>query len=429
MPEPSPDPGSPPLSPERPPRDEGVYRGPQRDPRDAACGFEVLDDFERFNQANDIYSRARWDPVVRSDRALEWFRSMFRAGVGAREARGYSAKDFALKLGGWSGSNLMIARNRRERTDGYLDPIEVSIEPAAKRVEVESPAAMAAEIKRVARYYGASLVGITSTDLRWHYTQRFWPQRMAEKPNELPEGLDSTIVIATAMDADIVSTYPSATASAAVGLGYSIDAAILQSLATFIHALGYRAVASLNDTAQKIPYAIQAGLGEYSRATLLITEQYGPRVRLGQIFTDLPLAHDQPVRFGVKEFCDVCRRCSDACPPRAIPAGEPQSSTINRSNFKGLRKWSVDAEKCFDFWTRQSTECGICIRVCPYNKDTRTFWRRAYYRSWLALARSPLRRLALWLDTALGFGERRDPRWWWSGGGSRRGRSLRVLGS
>jgi epoxyqueuosine reductase len=412
-----------PLSPSHPPASDGPYPGSRSDPRDAACGFEVLDGFERFNQANDIYSRARWDPAIRSDRALAWFRSMFRAGVGARDARGYSIKDFALKVGGWSGSNLMIARNaRNERTDGYLDDIEVSIEPAAERIEVDSPERMAEEIKRVCLYYGASLVGITSSDLRWHYSRRFWPQRMAEKLNELPDGLDHTIVIATAMDPEIVSTYPSATASAAVGLGYSIDAAIVQSVSTFIHALGYRAVPSLNDTAQKIPYAIQAGLGEYSRATLLITREYGPRVRLAQIWTDLPLAHDAPVRFGVKEFCEVCRRCAEACPPRAIPFGEPRAEVLNRSNFVGLRKWSVDAEKCFDFWTRQGTECGICIRVCPYNKDTRSWRGRAYYRAWRALAASPLRRLALWIDVRLGFGERRDPRWWWSGGSSRRSR-------
>ncbi len=408
------------LSPEVPPTREDSYTGPRRDSRDAACGFEVLDDFERFNQSNDIYSRARWDPKIRSERAFEWFRSMFRAGVGAREARGYSRKDFALKLGGWTGSNLMIERSTRAgRTDGYLDDIVPFSEPAGERVEVDSPGEMAAEIKQVCRYYGADLVGITSTDLRWHYSHRFWPQEMAEKPNDLPEGLDNTIVIATAMDPDIVSTYPSATASAAVGLGYSIDASILQSVATFIHALGYQAVASLNDTAQKIPYAIQAGLGEYSRATLLITEDYGPRVRIGQLFTDLPLSHDTPIRFGVKEFCDVCRRCAEECPPRAIPFGEPQSEVLNRSNFVGLRKWTVDAEKCFDFWTRQGTECGICIRACPYNRDTRERGQRLYYRLWLKLAMSPLRRFALWLDVRLGFGRRKSPEWWWKGAGKR----------
>jgi epoxyqueuosine reductase QueG len=409
-----------PLSGDCPPSSEGRYP-PGRDDRDAACGFELLDEFERFNQCNDIYSRARWDPEVRSERAFEWFRSMFRPGIGARNVRGYQAKDFALKLGGWTGSNMTIQRNTgKGRTDGYLDEIEPFMPPAAERVPVGSPEEMAADVKRAARFYGADLVGITATDLRWHYSRRFSPQTMGEKPNDLPPGLDHTIVVATAMDAGIVATYPSATASAAVGLGYSIDIAILQSIATFIHALGYRAVPSLNDTAQRIPYAIQAGLGEYSRATLLITKEFGPRVRIGQVFTDLPLAHDEPVRFGVMDFCAVCRRCADACPPRAIPFGGPQETPINRSNAVGIRKWSVDAEKCFDFWTRQGSECGVCIRVCPYNKDTATWRQKLYYRAWVALAATRLRRLALWIDTRLDFGRRDEPASWWRGGSGRR---------
>lgn len=52
----------------------------------------------------------------------------------------------------------------------------------------------------------------------------------------------------------------------------------------------------MNDTALAIPYAIKAGLGEYGRHGLLITPEYGPRVRIGKIFTDMPLAHDVPVR-------------------------------------------------------------------------------------------------------------------------------------
>jgi len=63
--------------------------------------------------------------------------------------------------------------------------------------------------------------------------------------------------------------------------------------------LGYRAVATMNDTALAIPYALKAGLGEYGRHGLLITKEFGPRVRIGKIFTDLPLAYDRPTSFGV----------------------------------------------------------------------------------------------------------------------------------
>jgi epoxyqueuosine reductase len=109
----------------------------------------------------------------------------------------------------------------------------------------------------------------------------------------------------------------------------------------------------------------------------------------------------------------VCRRCSDACPPQAIPHGAPQDKIENQSNFVGLRKWSVDGEKCFKFWANQGTECGICIRVCPYNKDLSRKAVRAYYAVFRRLAASPLRKFALWMDVAAGFGKRMPPSWWW----------------
>ena len=79
----------------------------------------------------------------------------------------------------------------------------------------------------------------------------------------------------------------------------------------------------------------------------------------------------------------------------------------------GIRKWQVDPEKCFKFWTNQGTECGVCMRVCPYNKDISRWWMRRYYRFWQKLAASPLKRLALWLDVRLGFGKRIKPAAYW----------------
>ena len=277
-----------------------------------------------------------------------------------------------------------------------------------------SPEETTAEIKRVARAFGASLVGVTAFDERWVYSHKYSAQTEKEKPNELPEGLDNVIVIATSMDYDLIQTVPSALSGAATGLGYSQDTVLLLSLGQYIRNLGYRAVESLNDTALDVPFAIQAGLGEYGRLALLITKEFGPRVRLGKIFTDLPLVHDRPRFFGVKEFCDTCRRCAEACPAQAIPFDAPSGRVYNRSNLVGVTKWSVDAEKCFGFWVGQNSDCSICIRVCPYNKDFSKWWNRLG----LWLAGTPLRSLMLKLDMLLRFGERKAASWWWRGGSS-----------
>jgi epoxyqueuosine reductase len=202
-------------------------------------------------------------------------------------------------------------------------------------------------------------------------------------------------------------------AGTAVGLGYSKDAFILHSLAQFIRNMGYEAVATLNDTAQAIPYAIKSGLAEYGRNGLAITKDFGPRVRFGKIFTNLPLVHDHPVKLGVKQFCEICTKCADACPAKAIPYGDPSAQVYNQSNIIGVKKWTVDGEKCFSSWVNQGTECGICIRVCPYNKGMSTFSERLYFRFFRYLAGSPLRKWALRLDTLLQFGARKKPSDWW----------------
>ena len=80
----------------------------------------------------------------------------------------------------------------------------------------------------------------------------------------------------------------------------------------------------MNDTGLVIPMAIQAGLGEYARNQLVITPEFGPRLRFSKIFTDMPLKSDKPRRPGVVKFCDICTKCVDACPVKALPSGPPK---------------------------------------------------------------------------------------------------------
>ena len=232
---------------------------------------------------------------------------------------------------------------------------------------------------------------------------------MSPAPNDLPDGLGSVIVMGHAMDESLVATYPSALAGAATGREYSHEAAVVMQLAAYIRNLGFRAVASMNDTALVIPYALKAGLGEYARNRLVITPEIGPRLRFSKVFTDLPLTHDAPKPLGVRAFCDICTKCADACPVKALPYGPPRVGGANRSAIKGVRKWTSDAEKCFGFWAQLKTDCAICMRVCPFNRDISARW----HRLWLRLALSPLRGLALWLDR--GRGGRVRPGGWWRG--------------
>ena len=141
-----------------------------------------------------------------------------------------------------------------------------------------------------------------------------------------------------------------------------------------------------------------------------LLKKYGPRVRLGKIYTNLDLSHDKQIHFGVKEFCNICNLCASSCPVKAIPYDAPSDITYNKSNISGVRKWSVDGEKCFSFWTAQNSDCSICIRVCPYNKD----YSKLINRIGIRLAGTWLRNLLLWIDIKLSYGKRKKSSKWWS---------------
>ncbi len=379
---------------------------PQRDD-DKAAGIEVTDDFTPFAQRNDIFTRAFWDDRVKS-RHTEKFFASYRMEAAPRRGDGFSQRDFALRNAAWLVSD--IVSNRGAGTgmrEGFQAPIQPDTPVAADALKIDDPAKMAAEIKRVATFFGADLCGITDLDERWIYSARVDTRDMSDAPHDLPEGLQSVIVLGHEMAEDLVATYPSALAGAATGREYSHEAAIVMQTAAYIRNLGYEAVPSMNDTALVIPYAVKAGLGEYARNQMVITPEFGPRLRFSKIFTNLPLTHDIPKPKGVRAFCDICTKCADACPVKALPYGPPTTDTANISAIKGVRKWTSDAEKCFGFWAKLASDCAICMRVCPFNRDYMAW----YNRLWLKLALSPLRKLALRLTK--NHGQRRKPGDWW----------------
>ena len=374
---------------------------------DPAAGIETTPEFERFSQKNDIFTRAFWDKTVQTQKTDSFFAS-YRMEAIPRRGNGFSQKDFALRNASWLISDIMADRfSSNGRREGFQAPLSNDTPIADQKVKFKSPAQASSDIKKVASFFGADLSGITTLDDRWLYSKRVDARDMSEKDIGLPEGITHVIVLGHEMDYEMVKTYPSALGGAATGREYSHEAAVVMQVAAYIRNLGYSAVASMNDTGLVIPMAVQAGLGEYARNQLVITPEYGPRLRFSKIFTDMPLEIDQPKRPGVAKFCDICTKCVDACPVKALPSGAPKVSE-DISTIKGVKKWSSDAKKCFSFWASLSSDCAICMRVCPFNRD----FTQTRHKLWLKLALSPLRRLALWLDRKRGG--RLKPGEWWS---------------
>lgn len=377
---------------------------------DSDAGFDVDETFERFSQVDDVFSRSRTDGELRDEAADKFYSTYRRPLVDWRAAPGYRQLDYAFRNATWHVADVFAEMYEGDdRRDGFLDPLSMLRDGAAEQHLFENPDAATTAIKHAASTTGADLVGVTAYDERWTYTERFSAASGAGKPNELPSSVQSVIVIGQAMDERLIDTAPSALSGAATGMGYSTDAVVLLTIAQFIRNLGYEAIASMNDTALAIPYAIKAGLGEYGKHGLVITPEFGTSVRFGRIFTDMPLAHDRPIKFGVAEMCEICDACSKACPGRAIPNTAPTIEIHNKSNIVGIRKWTIDGEKCFAYWSKVNSDCSVCVRVCPFTRD----YTKQSNRWWLRLAGSRWRKLALAIDKRQGGGARvKTERWW-----------------
>ncbi len=110
--------------------------------------------------------------------------------------------------------------------------------------------------------------------------------------------------------------------------------------------------------------ATRAGLGWIGRHCQLITRNFGPWVRLGTVFTDMPLHCGQPVE---RSSCGRCKLCVDACPAGALKG---------KSWYPGLpREDILDVQAC-DRWKKEhyfqyhkGHNCGICSAVCPYGLE------------------------------------------------------------
>lgn len=112
-------------------------------------------------------------------------------------------------------------------------------------------------------------------------------------------------------------------------------------------------------------WAQKSGLGWIGNNSLLLTKKYGSFVFIGELIVNAELDYDEPV----KNMCENCRKCIDACPTKAI-----------------ISAGIVDARKCISYHTIENkTEempedmkgkfhnrvfgCDICQDVCPWNKN------------------------------------------------------------
>ncbi len=241
-----------------------------------------------------------------------------------------------------------------------------------------TPLEAARTVKDAARLYGAALVGVTPMNELYVSRRVLGRDVMFEEVEVplvtgdkfvIPRKMKWVVVLAIPMDLDLLARAPSAVADAACGLTHSQLAFTVSTLSEFIRGLGYQAIPSVNETAQFVPFAMNAGLGELSRMNKLVTPEFGSAVRLCTIFTDLPMACDKPIDFGVVDCCKRCTVCAEACPAGALSFdAKPNFETRGPWNNAGHEAWFEDSYRCFAYWQASGTACAVCVASCPFTK-------------------------------------------------------------
>jgi len=221
-----------------------------RKPIDEQTGFDIGEDFARFDQRYEIYCRSEWDPEIQSRNASDFFKGHYMPNARARKADGFGQRDYALRNATWHVTNVIrdLRRQSDDRKEGFFDTFTAHEEGWPEPYAFESAEAATANLRRAASSMGAGLVGVCEYDERWVYSARYSEQTQGAKPIDIPDGLPHVIVVGEPMDFELTATVPSALSGSATGMGYTHDTVVLLTLTQYIRNLGYRAVASMNDS-------------------------------------------------------------------------------------------------------------------------------------------------------------------------------------
>ena len=227
--------------------------------------------------------------------------------------------------------------------------------------------------------FGIDLVGVADV-ARWQTQPRsqpqFWPQ------NIWPW---ATRVIA--LGARLFIPMCNTTPSALNGEMYNTSNRVLDDtayrLSVWISRQGYRAfffprdcygnpkVLNTNPVAafSQVLAGYYAGLGTIGHNHMLITPEFGPRLRIGCIVTDMPL---EPDAVRDDDLCIHCGLCAKQCPSGALSV-EPDASqpSLGAMDMIGCATYHDGLAGHF------CPPCGICANVCPVGDDLALFGTQA----------------------------------------------------
>lgn len=264
-----------------------------------------------------------------------------------------------------------------------------------------SPEEASKMIEKAARTFGASQVGFTTID----------PLYIRENKDYPPE-MKYVIMVLTEWSPEGTKRADTAIGTMANRIQTVREQSAVWGLRSFIKGLGYR----YDRLAAPWPaYGVKAGLGELGRMNRLVSPIYGAAVNLYPIVTDLPLAIDKPIDFGLQEFCKHCKRCAEECPVKCLSMEkDPTWDVQGEWNTPGKKVYFEKCLLCSEYQFVTGTSCSICLGVCPWTKQDIT---SLHALSKAISAKLPqAAKFFVMMDKLFGYGPTKNPqaleKWW-----------------
>lgn len=231
--------------------------------------------------------------------------------------------------------------------------------------------------------FGAELAGVAPA-------QR-WEERGEVPKEQWPSSLwpqaQTVLVMAVPLWLPLVEAAPTVLGREQVIVANRILEKAAYNMVLFLRGQGAAAVTlteASNGTAPEEPRVFSnvwagfyAGLGTVGQNRALLTREYGPRIQLKAIFTDLQVAASV---VQTSELCQKCGQCQQLCPVQALSQQEESM------DYKACQDYEGNLKQAF------CDPCSNCIKVCPVGEDRILFKSldsEKYRREKTALAQDP----------------------------------------
>ncbi|MDC7219073.1 MAG: 4Fe-4S double cluster binding domain-containing protein [Spirochaetales bacterium] len=140
-------------------------------------------------------------------------------------------------------------------------------------------------------------------------------------------------------------------------------------IALWLRTRGIRSQANhpLGGLTNTSPLAAKAGMGWQGCNGLLITPQFGQRLRIAPVFIEGQFFEytDSREHDWIEAFCAKCGKCLRSCPTGAIYK-EKVDSQRDVPGIDSIRT-CIDREKCFPYFNK-TLGCSVCVKVCPFSQ-------------------------------------------------------------